>query len=69
MAEKKEATLTINDTQYKIADLPDEAKMQLANLNFAEAEMRRLQGQLALATTARNAYRQVLAELVSENAK
>ena len=69
MAEKKEATLTINDTQYKIADLSNEAKMQLANLNFAEAEMRRLQGQLALATTARNAYRQALASLVTDNEK
>ncbi len=66
MAETKEPTLTIEDKEYKIADLPEDAKKQLASFNYAEAEIRRLQAQLALVTTARNAYRKAIVDLVQE---
>ena len=65
MPETKEPTITINDKPYKIADLSEEAKGQLASLNFAESELRRLQAQIAIATTARNAYRKALVDIVT----
>ena len=66
MAETKEPVLTIEDKEYKIADLSEDAKANLASFNYAEAELRRLQAQTALATTARNAYRKTLIEIVTK---
>ncbi len=66
MAENTEATLTVEGKEYKIADLPEKAKAELNALQFAESEIQRLQMQLAVATTARNAYRQALVTLVQE---
>ncbi|ANT64113.1 DUF6447 family protein [Prosthecochloris sp. CIB 2401] len=60
MAEKQPATLKVNGTEYNVDNLSKEAKEQLVNLRFAETEVRRLQAQLAMAQTARNAYQQAL---------
>lgn len=60
MAENKPAKLKVNDIEYNVDDLSKEAKEQLVNLRFAETEVRRLQAQLAMAQTARNAYQQAL---------
>lgn len=49
-----------NDTET----LPDAAKQQLEMLAVTDAEIRRLQAQLAIAQTARNAYLRALAEAV-----
>ena len=68
MPEKKEATVTIDDKEYKISEMSDEAKGQLLSYNFSENEMKRLQAQLALATTARNAYRKALIEILTAKA-
>jgi hypothetical protein len=54
-------TITINGTEYTLADLPDSAKQQITNLRIADAELERLKMQTALAQTARNAYAQALA--------
>jgi len=64
MAENKEATLSVDGKEYKIADLSDKAKAEFSALRFAEAEMQHLQMQLSVATTARNAYRQALVTIV-----
>ena len=60
MAENTEPTVTHNGTTYKVADLPEDARKQFMNLQVAETEIRRLQMQLALAQTAKNAYEQAL---------
>lgn len=60
MAEKQVPKVNVNGTEYNIADLSDEAKVQVQNLRAADAEIRRLNMQLALAQTARNAYIQAL---------
>jgi len=61
MAEKKqESKLNIDGKEYKISDLSDNAKGQLQGLQAAEAEMKHLNIQLALAQTARNAYMHAL---------
>jgi len=52
--------IKINDVDYKLDDLSDDAKAQLQGIQVAEAEVKRLNMQIALAQTARNAYMQAL---------
>lgn len=68
MAENNEQKITIDDVSYNLSDLSDNAKGQLQGLQIAEAEMKRLNIQLALAQTARNAYMQALAADLPEQA-
>ena len=53
-------TITINDKEYILDDLSDAAKAQLGSLQLTDREIVRLQQQLAIAQTARNAYAQAL---------
>ncbi|MEW9586286.1 hypothetical protein [Paraburkholderia sp. DGU8] len=48
--------ITLNGTNYATAKLPEEARMQVQNIQVVDAEIGRLQQQLAIAQTARNAY-------------
>ena len=48
--------LNIDGHEYALDSLSDEAKAQLASLQFVEQELMRLQGQVAALQTARNAY-------------
>lgn len=57
---KEEPVLTVDGQKYLVAELSEEAKNQLVNIQAAEAEINRLQVQLALAQTARSAYQQAL---------
>ncbi|AQV96478.1 hypothetical protein BJN34_21660 [Cupriavidus necator] len=52
--------ITIDSTRYTTAQLADEARLQLLNVQVADAEITRLQQQLAIAQTARNAYSNAL---------
>jgi len=53
-------TVKINDKEYKLADLSNEAKAQLTNLRVCDAELQRLKAQIAITETARNAYARAL---------
>ena len=70
MAEEQEQqsrTVTIDGTEYQLDELSDNARQQLANLRVADTEIQRLERQLAIARTARQAYARVLqGELSSE---
>ena len=57
-------TIKINNTEYNTDTLPDSAKQQLQMLALTDAEIKRLQTQLAIAQTARNAYARALADSV-----
>jgi len=57
---KEEPVLTVNGIKYFEADLSEEVKKHVVNVQGAEAEIKRLQMLLALAQTARNAYQQAL---------
>jgi hypothetical protein len=58
------ATLTINGKDYDLDGISEIAKAQLASLQFADAEIQRLNAKLAVFNTARNAYlKDLLAEL------
>lgn len=48
--------ITLNGTRYTAAKLTEEAKTQVANIQVVDSEIARLQQQLAIAQTARNAY-------------
>jgi len=70
VTEQQTNTLKIDNVDYKIDDLSDNAKAQLQNIQLAEAEINRLNMQLALAQTARNAYMNALnADLPKKAAK
>ena len=50
------ATITIDGKEYSLDDLNDTAKENLGSLQFVQAEITRLQAQLAVYNTAANAY-------------
>ena len=60
--------VTINGTNYSTAKLSAEAHVQVQNIQVADAEISRLQQQLALAQTARNAYSAALVASVKGEA-
>jgi hypothetical protein len=55
-----EPTIEANGNVFKLSDLNDTAKANLASFRFAESEVKRLQRELALAQTAVAAYRRAL---------
>jgi hypothetical protein len=57
-------TIKINDKQYDTDALSDSAKAQLTSLQVTDQEIQRLNIQLAIAQTARNAYARALNELL-----
>ncbi len=57
---KEEPALTFNGVTYPLANLSEEAKNQLVNIQAADTETSRLKMLFALAQTARNAYQQAL---------
>ncbi|MBV7534517.1 hypothetical protein KW842_01935 [Duganella sp. sic0402] len=56
--------ITINGTAYASENLNDAAKTQAMNVQAVDAELARLQQQIAIAQTARNAYVSALIESV-----
>jgi hypothetical protein len=50
------ANITIDDKEYDVDKLTDATKAQLTSMRLADAEIQRLNIQLAIAQTARNAY-------------
>ena len=50
------ANITIDDKEYDLDKLTDYTKAQLTSMRLADAEIQRLNIQLAIAQTARNAY-------------
>ena len=50
------AKIKIDDVEYDTEDMSDNAKAQVASLQFNEAHMNRLRNELAIADTAKIAY-------------
>ena len=53
--------VTIDDVEYKFSDLSEEAKAQLANLQFVDDQLQQLNNEWAVADTARMGYTNALA--------
>jgi len=58
--------ITIDNKDYEIESLSEDARAQLASLQYVDAELVRLQAHLAAMQTARNAYARTLNELLAE---
>ena len=54
------ANITIDGKEYNLDDLSKTSKEQLASLQFAQNEIKRLEGQLAISRTAAAAYSNAL---------
>lgn len=61
MADKQQQTVTIDGTEYQVADLSENAQNQVVNLRVTDAEIAKLNQQLAIYQTARTAYARALA--------
>jgi hypothetical protein len=57
-------TIKIDNKEYDLDSLSNEAKAQLASIQFVDNEIARLQAQLAAMQTARNAYGNALSSLL-----
>lgn len=53
-------TIQIDNTEYDLDSLSQDAKAQLQSIQFVDQELARLQAQTAAMQTARNAYLQAL---------
>lgn len=59
-------SITINGNNYSVASLSQTARDQIGNVRAVDAEVTRLQMQLAIAQTARNAYVSALTAALPE---
>jgi hypothetical protein len=62
-------SISINGKTFASADLGDAARVQVKNIQVVDAEIARLQLQLAIAQTARNAYAGALTAALNAPAK
>ncbi len=58
-------TIKIDDKEYDLDQLSDEAKAQLASLQFVDSELQRLNNQAAVLQTARASYAKALNEALA----
>lgn len=56
MAAETEQKITIDDIEYNLSDLSDNARAQLANIQFVDAQIQQLNNEWAVADTARIGY-------------
>ena len=57
---KKMPSVTIDGKEYNLDDLSNSAKEQLASLQFAQSEIKRLEAQFAVFRTAASTYSNAL---------
>ncbi|CAM4137905.1 DUF6447 domain-containing protein [Vreelandella rituensis] len=62
MADAQTQTVTIDGTEYNVAELSENAQNQVVNLRVTDQEITRLSQQLAIYQTARTAYARALSE-------
>jgi cell division protein FtsB len=61
--------ITVDEIEYNTEDLSDNGKAQLASLQFLEAQMNKLNAEIAVYETARNSYMSVLKSELSTAAE
>ena len=52
--------ITVDNIEYNTEDMSDNAKAQLASLQFLEVQMKKIKSEIAVYETAKNAYIQFL---------
>lgn len=66
---EEQVEVTVDGVTYPYAKLNDEARRQVANIQFVDAEIVRLNNLLAVMQTARNTYQKALNEQVPRTAQ
>ena len=64
--ETKMTTITIDDKQYDLDTLSEEAKAQLVSIQFVDQELQRVNAQAAVLQTARVAYSKALNDALND---
>ena len=64
--ETKMTTITIDDKEYDVDTLSEEAKAQLVSIQFVDQELQRVNAQAAVLQTARVAYSKALIDALNE---
>ncbi len=64
---KSKNKIKIDDVEYKLDDLSDIAKAQLANIQFVDAQLQQLNNEWAVADTARIGYTNALKDELAKN--
>lgn len=59
-ADKNEQKITIDNIEYSLEDLSENAKSQLANIHFVDNQIQQLENELAVSDTARIGYTKAL---------
>ena len=59
--------ITVDGIEYNTEDLTENGKAQLASLQFLEVQMKKIQSEIAVYQTARNAYINVLKTELENN--
>lgn len=62
-------TISLNSVSYEVKDLNDEAKNLLKSIIISEEKLQKLQQELSIVKTAKNAYERSLALTLQENKK
>ena len=60
--------IKVDDVEYNTEDLTDNGKAQLASLQFLEVQMTKIQNEISVYQTARNAYVAALKEELEKTA-
>ena len=55
-AETDGASITVDDKEYKVEDMTDDAKAQLLNIQFVDRQIQQLKNEWAVSDTARLGY-------------
>lgn len=58
------STIAIDNKEYKLDDLSDDAKAQIGSIQVVDKKIADLNAELAIMQTARNAYAQALTSLL-----
>lgn len=58
--EDEKEVITVDEKEYKIADLSDTAKSQIFNIQFVDSQIQQFNNELAVSDTARIAYTNAL---------
>ena len=60
MDQTPEGIITVDDVEYKLSEMSDDAKAQLSNIQFVDHQVRQLQNEWAVSDTARLGYQAAL---------
>ena len=63
------ATITVDDVEYNLSKMSDDAKAQLSNIQFVDQQVLQLQNEWAISDTARLGYQAALKGELLKSAK